>query len=175
MGRVFTFPVFANAAFTGLVLGPVMGGFIAQSNAVSWRWTKWTTLIMSGLVLELVMLFQPETYPPILLKWKAGHLRPVTGDKWYVGNIEIRGDGFLKRLGTALYRHFLLTTPEPVIMLLALYLTVIYIVLFTFLDGYNYIFGMIHGTSQGSLVLFLGIVVGSFGASALVLLIYKWA
>ena len=37
MGRVFTFPVFPNAAFTGSVLGPVMGGFIAQSNAVSWR------------------------------------------------------------------------------------------------------------------------------------------
>lgn len=37
MGRVFTFPVFPNAAFTGSVLGPVMGGFITQSNAVSWR------------------------------------------------------------------------------------------------------------------------------------------
>ena len=63
MERVLTFPVFTNAAFTGPVLGPVMGGFIAQSNAVSWRWTEWTTLIMSGLVFGLVVLF-----PPILLK-----------------------------------------------------------------------------------------------------------
>lgn len=131
---------------------------------------------MSGLVLGLVVLFQPETYPPILLKWKAGHPRAVTGDKWYVGDVEIRGDSFLKCLETALYRHFLLTTPKPVIMLLALYLTVIYIVLFTFLDGYNCIFGIIHGTSQGTTgLLFLGIMVGLFGASALVPLIYEWA
>jgi hypothetical protein len=57
IGRVFTFPVFANAAFTGSVLGPIMNDFIAQSNPVSWRWTEWTTLIMSGLVLGLVVLF----------------------------------------------------------------------------------------------------------------------
>lgn len=56
MGHVFTFPVFANAAFTGSVLGPVMGGFIAQSNALSWRWTEWTMLIMSRLVLGLVVI-----------------------------------------------------------------------------------------------------------------------
>ena len=60
-------------------------------------------------------------------------------------------------------------------MLLALYLTVIYIVLIIFLDRHNYVFGMIHGTSQGITdLLFLGIVVGLFGASAPVSLIYKW-
>lgn len=58
MERVFAFPVFANAAFLGPGLGPVMGGFIAQSSSVSWRWVEWTTLIMSGLVLRLVVLFQ---------------------------------------------------------------------------------------------------------------------
>jgi len=142
---------------------------------VSWRWTEWTTLIMSGLVLGLVVLFQPEIYPPTLLKWKAGHLRAVTGDKWYVSDVEIRGDSFLKRLETALYRHFLLTTPEPVIMLLALYLTVIYIVLFTFLDGYNYIFWHdtrnVAGDHWSSIFGDRGGVVWSF----CVPLIYEWA
>lgn len=42
----------------------------------------------------------------------------------------------MKRLRTALYRPFLLTATEPIIGLFALYLTVIYIILFTFLDGY---------------------------------------
>ena len=60
-------------------------------------------------------------------------------------------------------------------MLLAFCLTVIYIVLLIFLDRYNYYFGMIHGTSQGITdLLFLGVVVGLFGASALVSLVYKW-
>ena len=61
-------------------------------------------------------------------------------------------------------------------MIVALYLTVIYIVLFTFLDGYTYIFEETYGISQGLMGLcFLGIVIGLFGASALTPLIYKWA
>jgi hypothetical protein len=40
--RAYTFPIFANAAFTGPLLGPVVGGFIAQSPLISWRWTEWS-------------------------------------------------------------------------------------------------------------------------------------
>jgi len=48
-------------------------------------------------------------------------------------------------------------------------------VLFGFLEGYNYIFAQIHGTSDGLTGLcFLGIIVGLFSASLLVPLIYKW-
>jgi MFS family permease len=172
--RVFAFPMFANAGFAGPAFGPVLGGWIAQYG--NWRWVEWTTLIMSGLVLIAVVLFQPETYSPVLLKWKAKHLRETTGDDRYVSEIEIRGDSFWRRISVALYRPFLLSSQEPVIMLLALYLTVIYIILFTFLDGYEYIFSEIHGTSEGITGLcFLGIAIGLCGASALVPLIYKWA
>ncbi|TKA76488.1 hypothetical protein B0A55_02877 [Friedmanniomyces simplex] len=172
--RVFAFPVFANAAFTGPLLGPVMGGFIAEY--INWRWVDWITLIISGLVLALVFFFQPETYPPILLKWKAAHLRELTGDPRYRAEIEVREEALTHRLKRALYRPFLLTAREPIIILVALYLTVIYIILFTFLDGYTYIFTNTHHISQGLTGLcFLGIILGLFGASALVPLIYKWA
>ncbi|KAK5134701.1 hypothetical protein LTR08_006216 [Meristemomyces frigidus] len=174
MERVFAFPIFANAAFMGPLLGPVIGGFIVQYT--NWRWTEWTTLIASALVLALVVLFQPETYPPILLKWKAKHLRELTGDQRYKAEIEVREQTFAHRLKRALYRPLLLTSREPIIILIALYLSVIYIVLFTFLDGYPYIFGMVYGISDGLTGLcFLGIIIGLFGASALVPLIYKWA
>ena len=174
--RVFAFPAFANAAFTGPVFGPVVGGFIGESNLVSWRWTEWITLILSGGVLACVVLFQPETYAPILLKWKASHLRALTNDDRYRGAIEIREETFLVRLRRALYRPFLLTFREPIIILLALYLTVVYIILFTFLDGYTYIFTETYGFTQGITGLsFLGIAIGFCLASCLVPLIYKWA
>ncbi|KAL1648208.1 hypothetical protein SLS61_007080 [Didymella pomorum] len=174
MERVFAFPMFANAAFLGPIGGPILGGFIAQY-APSWRWVEWTTLIMSGLVLILIVIFQPETYAPVLLSWKARHLRKVTGDQRFAAEMEIRGEPFLHRLGTALYRPFLLAL-EPIVFLITLYLTVIYIVLFTFLDGYDYIFGEIHGTGEGITgLLFLNIAIGLFGASLWVPLIYKWA
>src|ERR1700712_2423105 len=98
-----------------------MGGYIVQY--IDWRWVDWITLIASGLVLGLVVLFQPETYPPILLKWKAKHLRELTGDPRYKAEIEIREQTFFRRLKTALWRPFLLTSREPIIMAIALYLT----------------------------------------------------
>lgn len=176
MERTFAFPVFANGGFLGPVIGPVMGGFIAQSDVVSWRWVEWTSLIMSGLVLAFVLIFQPETYAPILLKWKAQSLREITADDRFVADVEIHGQPFRKRLAVALHRPLLLTFREPIIVLIMVYLTVIYIVLFTFLDGYNYIFGSIHDTSMGITGLcFLSIAIGLFGASLWVPLLYKWA
>jgi multidrug resistance protein len=176
MERVFAFPVFANAAFMGPIFGPVVGGFIGQSNLVSWRWCEWITLIISGAILALVFFFQPETFAPILLKWKAAHLREITGDDRYVAAVEIRADPFRIRLLHALYRPFILVAREPIIMLFALYLTVVYIILFTFLDGYNYVFGVTYGFSEGIIGLsFLGIAIGLCGASVLVPLIHHWA
>jgi len=85
------------------------------------------TLIISAVVLGIIVFLQPETFPPILLKWKAQHLRELTGDDRYRAEIEIRSETFMQRLGTALYRPFLLTATEPIIILIALYLTVVYI------------------------------------------------
>ena len=137
---------------------------------------EWITLIISAGILINVVLFQPETYAPILLKWKAAHLRRLTEDSRYRGSVEIRDVSFLKRLGIALYRPFLLTFSEPIIALIALYLTVIYIILFTFLNGYTFIFTQTYNFSEGITGLsFLGIGIGLCLASCLVPLIYKWA
>ncbi|THZ29081.1 MFS general substrate transporter [Aureobasidium pullulans] len=174
--RTLMFPIFANAAFLGPILGPVIGGYIVQSSLISWRWTEWITIIMSGLVLILVFFTLPETFPPILLKWKAAHLRAITGDERYRAEVEVRMDPFLTRLGRACYRPFLLTFSEPIIVLIALYMTVIYIILFTFLDGYDFIFGEIHGVSIGVQGLcFLGIAIGLFLATPLVFVIRRKA
>ena len=52
----------------------------------------------------------------------------------------------------------------------------IYIILFGFLAGYTYVFQETYNISQGLTGLcFVGIIIGLFGASALVPLIYKWA
>lgn len=176
MERVYAFPVFANAAFMGPIFGPVVGGFIGESTLVDWRWTEWITLIISGLVLALVTLLQPETYAPILLKWKAKRLRQLTGDDRYKAEVEIREEAFARRLLRSLYRPFLLTFSEPIIILIALYLTVIYVILFTFLTGYTFIFTDTYGFSEGLTGLsFIGIGIGLCFASLLVPLIYHWA
>lgn len=176
MERVYAFPVFANAAFMGPIFGPIVGGFVGESPLVSWRWCEWITLIISGLVLSLIIFLQTETYAPTLLKWKATRLRQLTGDDRYKAEIEIRYTSFFQRLGTALYRPFVLTFSEPIIILIALYLTVIYIILFTFLNAYTFIFTETYGFSEGITgLVFIGIAIGLCLASLLIPIIYKWA
>ncbi len=41
MERVHASPVFANAAFMGLIFEPIIGSFVGESSLVSWRWTEW--------------------------------------------------------------------------------------------------------------------------------------
>ena len=170
--RTFVFPVFANAAFWGPILGPVLGGFIGQAASkgiISWRWTEWVTLIWSGLILGTMVLFMPETYAPTLLKWKASRLREITGDNRYMSPLEVQNTKFLDRLIHNMYRPFVLFAFEPIAVLFTLYLTVVYIVLFTFLTGYEFIFADVFGLNQGlTFLCFLGIGIGFFGASALV-------
>ncbi|KAK9356413.1 major facilitator superfamily domain-containing protein [Lipomyces doorenjongii] len=171
--KTYGFPIFAIAGFGGPVLGPVIGGYVGVGHIGSWRWTEWISLITAGLVLSLVVLFQPETYAPILLKWKARHLREITGDDRYRGELEITHNTFWTRMKIALSRPFTMLT-EPIIILMALYLTVLYIVLFTFLDGYTFIFADIYGISQGlTNTIFVAMFVGMLLATVLVPPLYR--
>ncbi|CRG90778.1 putative transporter mfs2 [Talaromyces islandicus] len=167
--RVFAFPMFACFSFLGPLIAPLVGGWVGESATLSWRWSEWITLIFSGIILTVVVLIQPETYHPILLKWKAQHLRRLTGDKRYRGGIEIRKTSLAMRLVRALYRPILMFIQEPIIILFGLYLTVVYIVLFTFLTGYTFIFTDVYGLSQGMTgVCFVGQMVGVLSCGALI-------
>jgi hypothetical protein len=128
---------------------------------------------LAGLVLSLIVLFQHETYPPLLLKWKAQHLRRITGDDRFRAELEINKATLWTRLKISLGRPFLFMT-ETIVVLMALYLTILYIVLFTFLDGYTYIFSDTYGTGQGlTNVIFVGIFVGIVLAAPLVPVAYS--
>ncbi|EHA18348.1 hypothetical protein ASPNIDRAFT_207820 [Aspergillus niger ATCC 1015] len=146
--KTLFFPLYAILSFGGPVLGPVIASYMGEGT-LSWRWTNWIILILAGFILALILLLQPETYGPLLLKWKAHHLRQQTGDNRYRSSMDLQETALFSRIGTACMRQFALTIHEPIILLISLYMTVIYIVLFTFFDGYTYIFSDVHGLSQG--------------------------
>ena len=170
----FGFPLFAISGFGGPVLGPVIGAFMAQGT-ISWRWTEWIMAILAGLVLIIIFFCQPETYAPLLLTWKAQHLRQITGDRRYRSEMEIIKMSLWHRLGSNMIRPFMLVYTEPIILVIALYLTIIYAVLFSFFGGFTFIFSNVHGTSQGvTNLMWLGVLVGVFMAIPLVPLVYSW-
>ncbi|KAJ5594128.1 uncharacterized protein N7459_000336 [Penicillium hispanicum] len=172
--KTIFFPLYAILSFGGPVLGPVIASYMGQTGVLSWRWTSWIILIGSGAIFVLVILFQPETYSPLLLKWKGQQLRKQTGDSRFRSEMDMEKIAFFSRIGGAMKRQFLITIHEPIILLISLYMTVLYIVLFTFFDGYTYIFTDIHGISQGlTNIVWVAMYVGIALAAFLVPPIYR--
>ncbi len=132
--KTWAFPMFSTIGFGGPVLGPVIGGYIGFTGALSWRWTEWIMLITAGLVLTIVIAFKQETLGPQLLKYRAHHFRKLTGGSRFMSHAEAEEGDLVSVLKRNFSRPFILAL-GPIVLLFTLYLTVIYIVLFTFLDG----------------------------------------
>ncbi|KOS46839.1 hypothetical protein ACN38_g2147 [Penicillium nordicum] len=172
--RVYAFPIFAIIIFTGPLVGPVPGAFAVNSHSVSWRWVDWMTIILAGLVLIPVVFFLPETYSPVLLYWKAKELRRLTGDDRYRSPLEFRRATFAYRLRASLYRPFQLFMTEPIIMIHAVSLSLLFIVLYTFIGGFVSIYEVASHFSPTSIALaFLAIEVGVL-LSALAIPVSMW-
>ncbi|KAK0386244.1 hypothetical protein NLU13_6081 [Sarocladium strictum] len=171
--KTWSFPLYAIPSFMGPMLGAVMGAYIGPSTAVDWRWVEWTMLLASGLVLCMVLLCMPETYGPVLLQWKAAHYRRITGDDRFRCEHEIMDATLWSRLKVSMTRPFVMLA-EPIILAMTLYITVIYIVLFTFLVGWPYIFEFTYGISQGlSNTIFVSMLIGTELNLFLVPLVYR--
>lgn len=171
--RTYAFPVCCTLSFLGPFLAPMVGSFIGQSSLVTWRWTEWSTLLMAALVTSCIFLFVPETYGPVLLGWKAKHLHEITGDQRFMAEFELRQTSLGARLWNGCSRPLNLFFREIMVALFTMYLVVVYIVLFGFLTGYEFIFGDTYGFSQGTVgLMFIGINVGFLIAFAMVPHIY---
>ncbi|KAJ5161151.1 hypothetical protein N7492_006543 [Penicillium capsulatum] len=172
--KTIYFPLYAILSFGGPVLGPAIASYMGQTGVLSWRWTGWIILIMSGAIFALIIFFQPETYSPLLLKWKGKHLRQMTGDQRFRSEMDMERITLWDRIGGAMKRQFLITIHEPIVLLISLYMTVLYIVLFTFFDGYTYIFTDVHGLSQGlTNIVWVAMYVGILLSTLLVVPIYR--
>lgn len=172
MGKTYAFPLYGVTGFGGPVMGPVIASYIG-TEMNTWRWAEWINLFMATLALIIILAFMPETFGPLILKWKAEDIRAVTGDSRYKAELEITHRKFSTRMKVALTRPFVMAA-EPIIILMALYMTVIYIVLFTFLDGFTFIFDEVYDIGQGlTNVCFLGLFIGMLLPSFLIYPVYK--
>ncbi|RKK91482.1 putative efflux pump kojT [Fusarium oxysporum] len=173
--RALVFPIVAWANVASPVIAPIAGGWIVSNPNLGWRWTEWITLIISGAAFIVALFFLPETYFPLILSWKAKELRRITGDQRYTSQHEQK-HSFWKQLRQTLPLPATFFLSEPVIIVLGLYLILLYILLFSFLSGFDYIFRNTYGLEpgyQGSC--FAAIAAG---ATAFVLCgpgLYEWA
>ncbi|KAF2672218.1 MFS general substrate transporter [Microthyrium microscopicum] len=169
----FVFPFIAWVNVAPPVIAPIIGGWILSNPNLNWRWMEWVLLIISAAAFLLALVFLPETYLPLLLDWKAKHLRKSTGDDRYVSK-HAEKPSLLKgfKSNITLSRHFLI---EPVIAVLGAYLVLLYILLFTFLSGFEYIFKNTYNLSDGMYgSCFASLAVGATTFMLTVPWLYNW-
>ncbi|KAJ6186186.1 hypothetical protein N7519_007487 [Penicillium mononematosum] len=167
----FGLPMLTMAAYMGPILGPVIGAYTPK---IGFVWADWISIIIAGVVLIVVIFGQPETFSPILLEWRAKHLRDLTGDDRYRAEHSAVISSFSNRLLTNVYRPFVMIWTEPLILIFSFYLVLLYFVLFTFLNGYPFIFANVYGISTSlTFVIFAAMVPGVLVALLLVPLLYS--
>ncbi|KOC18693.1 hypothetical protein AFLA70_38g004650 [Aspergillus flavus AF70] len=142
----FGLPLVTICAYTGPILGPVIGAYTPE---IGFESADWISMIIIGAVLVFVLIAQPETCSPLLLEWRARHLRELTGDDRYQAE-HTSASSLDFRLLANVYRPFFMVWTEPIILVFSFYLVLIYFVLFTFLNGYPYIFTRPYGISASS-------------------------
>ncbi|RVD87189.1 uncharacterized protein DFL_001432 [Arthrobotrys flagrans] len=172
--RAFVFPVIAWANVVPPTLAPIVGGWILESPSLTWRWTDWITLIISGFAFLAAFAFLPETYLPMLLGWKAKKLRKVTGRQYF--SEHAKKASFWERLKHTLPMSLSFFLKEPVVTVLGSYLVLLYVLLFTFLSGFEYIFKKTYNLSDGMTGSCFGAIAA--GATAFTLCapgFYSWA
>jgi len=173
--RAFVFPIIAWANVASRATAPIAAGWIISNPNLGWRWCEWVTLIISTAAFIIALLFLPETYLPVLLHWKAEHLRRVTGNSNFVSEHAQKASIFT-RLKKTLPMSITFFSTEPPIAVLGGYMSLIYILLFSFLSGFDYIFKKTYGLSNGLTgSCFASIAAGSTVFALCAPALYSWA
>lgn len=172
--RGIAITIFSMAVFTGPLLAPFIGGFIVNSY-LGWRWTMYITSFMGFFSFGLDLIFLEETYPPQILVAKAAELRRRTGNHFiHAKQEEIEVD--LRELVEKNFsRPMRLLFEEPIILLLSIYMSFVYGILYLFLTAYPMVFAGVHGFSAGvSGLCFFGMIIGQLIAGVVVLAQQPW-
>lgn len=171
--RGIAIAVFSMTVFTGPMLAPFIGGFMVA--AIGWRWTEYLVTIMGGVALILDLILLEETYPPVILVSKAAELRRRTKN-WGIHAKQEEIEVDLRELVSKNFtRPLRLLFTEPLILLLSIYMSFIYGILYLFFSAYPLVFSGVHGFNAGqSGLTFFGMILGQLIAGAMVILQQPW-
>ena len=152
--------IFASATFVGPVSGPIAGGFLTQSS-LGWRWTAWLSLIMAGVFGGIGMLVVPETSGGTILQRRAARLRHETKNWALHAKLDEQRVTASDLITRYFSRPFQMLILEPILLLITIYISLIYGILYLFFEAYPISFQRERGWNMGVGALpFLGVIVG---------------
>ncbi|KAJ7577366.1 MFS general substrate transporter [Mycena floridula] len=152
--------VFVVAPFAGPSIGPIISGYMSVAG-VHWPWLFWVICMFAGFCTIMVVVSVPETYSPVLLKWKAQRLRKETGNPYWAP-LERKKSGLQHRIHDVCVKPFLMLVEEPMLLCMTLYMSFLYGILYLNFVAYPIIFQEGHGFNAGEEGLtFLSLFVGA--------------
>ncbi|WOO76704.1 putative MFS-type transporter8 [Vanrija pseudolonga] len=156
--RGFAIAIFAAAPYTGPVLGPLIGGFIGKY--AGWRWLYWVNMIAAGVVFIFICIL-PETFAPALLKKRAAKMRAETGDESFVTEQEVARRPLGEIVTETLVRPFQMLATEPILLLMSLYISLVYGLLYAYFFSFPVVFVEGYGWDDAKTGLtFCGVFIG---------------
>jgi DHA1 family multidrug resistance protein-like MFS transporter len=152
--------VFSIMTFAGPALGPVVSGFLQLKK--DWRWNFYVLLWLAGIT-EVLMFTIPETLPSVVLINKARRIRAAKVPGYE--NVKAPAEAADRKLN-AIFK-VALTRPwkilvDPISFLVAVYLSVVYALLYMLFTIYPIVFQQKRGWNSGVGELpLIGTVVGA--------------
>lgn len=158
--RGIAISLYALTVFAGPFCAPFIGGFITSSD-LGWRWTLYLPTILSLVNGLLLLFFLPETFAPCLLVSKASTLRRQA-QNWGIHAKQERIEPDMDELvKTYLTRPVRMLLAEPIILLVSLYMSFIYGLVYALLEAYPYVFEHVYHMSPGIAGLpFISLIIG---------------
>lgn len=151
--------IFAATPFLGTVFGNIIGGFFGSP--FGWKWVQGLMSIITGLLVLIGMIFVPETYSPVLLRYRANRLNKSTTFIYRSKFEEIKKIDLKTHLKNSLSRPWIFLFREPIVLFFSLYMAVIYGILYMLVGAFPIVYHEEKGWSPGIDGLpFLGIGVG---------------
>ena len=152
---------FSATIFIGPFVGPMLGGFITKSY-LGWRWTAYIPAFMGFASCILAFFFQEESYGPVILVSKAAELRRRTRN-WGIHSKQEEIEVDLKELlSKNISRPLRILFTETIVLLITIYMSFIYGLLYLSLTAFQVIFGGVYGFSPGvSGLPYIGMIIGA--------------
>ncbi|KAG0145916.1 hypothetical protein CROQUDRAFT_45074 [Cronartium quercuum f. sp. fusiforme G11] len=153
--------LFTAAAFIGPVLGPIVASFVTESY-LGFRWIFWIMMILGGTFLVFIIFCLPETYAPVLLARRAKRRRAAENRSELYADHE-RADfsvsGILQR---TILRPFKMLASEPILVLVTIYTSIVYGLLYALFEAFPIIWGDLRGFTNTQVgLLFIGVGIGT--------------
>ncbi|KAG9520061.1 MFS general substrate transporter [Aureobasidium sp. EXF-12298] len=138
---------FSMMTFVGPALGPVISGFLELKE--DWRWSFYVLLWLAGFT-EILMFTIPETLPSIVLLNKARRIRAlkIPGYEDVKAPVEVTDRTLTGMFGVALTRPWKILI-DPISFLVAVYLAVVYALLYMLFTIYPIVFQQKRGWNSG--------------------------